>query len=422
MFQFKIPTILALILLGGIITSTVYFTNNSSILFGRTEDQSVAPYDIQIGSITESTGTVTWKTERAVANTLQYENSSNKKTAYDIRDSDRVPKSYRTHYVELTNLAPNSPVAFEIVSGNQVVYRGQFTTGPDLSAPGAVLPIYGSLPAEVKSAAFVLVSIGISAPWIVFIPQTKNWVIPLASVRTNNLQNYYCETTACNDAPITLEFITEDTAIKLSSTVQNARPFSEKKESTNETLVKGVKTQALATSPTSTSTPAATRTPSPTKTAKKWDVSIVNPKEGAALSFSKPLIRGQGVPQKEVTITISGTIKQVGKTAVTTDGTWQWTPGYPLSSGLYVLSLQTVDVQGGKSILTRKFSVLKSGEKVLSISTPSATLVPISPIPSPTIFYETPTPTTDMPDTGAFSSLFFIGGGGILLLLALTLL
>lgn len=108
---------------------------------------------------------------------------------------------------------------------------------------------------------------------------------------------------------------------------------------------------------------------------------------------SRPRIRGTGKPGSQLLITVNSS-PQTGKVTVGSDGTWNWRPEKELPPGVHNLTIQEYDGQGNLITSTRKFIVLKSGERVLGEATPSASLTPTS---SPTLtpsLSPSPTPFT----------------------------
>jgi len=467
----KIPTLVALFLLTLIVGSAAYITEQRPDFLSRAKIAPVGiqPNAIRITNVTDTAFTVSWTTTEPVAGIITaLDANRNKRSYYDERDTDAIPKAYQLHYVTVNGFDPGSTVVYSIESGTYTFTQTPVKLFSPLGETGSTLPLYGDIPSDNNTQeVMVVITITNSQPLSTLVVNRQNWTIPIAQSRIADGLHLTCSQDFCTDeTPVRIEFVTVKGSSKIETILTNVRPYlrqeSERlpinklemtKEATSSApsssqksqptpAVEGAATTIVPTTtptniPIPTRTPTATRTPTPTGTptpAASNQVSIIAPPEGAVITFPKPLMRGSGIAGKSVILTISGTIKQVGKTIVGTDELWQWTPGYPLSSGSYTLSIETVDKSGRKTIMTRRFTILKSGEQVLSDSTPSATIVPtettipqIQPttIPTPASLIPTPTATliTPIPITGSgLPGILLIGGGGALLLFALTLL
>jgi len=133
---------------------------------------------------------------------------------------------------------------------------------------------------------------------------------------------------------------------------------------------------------------------------------------------------------------------QIDRITVNDDGIWTWRPPKPLPPGTHQISIQGYDEQGNLVTVTRKFIVLKSGERVLGEATASATMTPtVKPSPSttplptsiqnPTLAPNSPTPQTSPtfipsptsipatatpPRSGNITNSLILLGGGVSLI------
>ncbi len=131
------------------------------------------------------------------------------------------------------------------------------------------------------------------------------------------------------------------------------------------------------------------------------NIEILFPKQDDDVTpDSQPRLRGKAIPLSQISITI----KSLPQTAtITTDrnGIWTFRPSKELSPGIHTVTIQGFDRNGSLFTQTRRFIVLKSGERVLGESTPSASLTPTN---QPTLTI-TPKPTTSLPPTPTTSYL-----------------
>ncbi len=117
---------------------------------------------------------------------------------------------------------------------------------------------------------------------------------------------------------------------------------------------------------------------------------IFYPKDKAIISGFKPLIKGSGIPETDINITIKGKAIYSFKTKVDEKGNWSIDLPVNLEPGQYQLEVIGQELST-KLAKIREFTIAKSGEQVLGEATPSATL--ISPTISPTREATTATPT-----------------------------
>ncbi|MBI4130643.1 hypothetical protein HY468_04970 [Candidatus Roizmanbacteria bacterium] len=468
----RIPTIAGLFLLLILIVSGLYVFDNFSQFRGRAVQQNIPPKEITVSKVTYTSFAVYWMTDKAAQGFIRYGiGQSPNQTVYDSRDTDQIAKSYQLHYVELAGIPSQTAVSYEIVSAGETYPQPPISLPAQADTTAHLLPVYGEIttPANTppKEAIVTVLLENNSSPWSTLITDTSSWALPIVSIRTRDHQQLFCTVMVCDDrTEMVIQTLTNEGLQQTTTTLGNARPYS-------TTIIAGGGTRTVPTqiplpspetlaaytditlaptsfisptitpvhekptptisrqrlihlTPTPTLRPTRTPTPKP-KQAKNWDVTILTPKENGSLAFPKPLIRGQGVPDSEVIITLESSVKQIGKSKVRADGTWLWTPSYPLEPGGHTVTITTVDAKGKNTRISRRFTILKSGEQVLADSTPAATIVPeptATPLPTETptpLPLATPTPVIPVSGSG-IPSLMFIGSGATLLLLALTLL
>ena len=319
-------------------------------------------------------------------------------------------------------------VSYEILLSSQPFPQTPIQLGPAIANTPQALPIYGEIQTDLGTAtqgALILGRLENGSTWSTFISDTTSWVLPIAPLRTSDLRAYYCQVQSCTaTTSITLTILAEEGDSTVQTTLEETQPLI-------NPIIIG---QPYSVNPmnleqeTSTATVSAVKgvQATPTRKPTSWNVSILNPKEDISLRFPKPLIRGEGVPGTEVTITLESAAKQIDTIMVQDDGTWLWTPKLPLEPGIHTVTIETTDTKGKSVKLTRSFSIFKSGEQVLAASSPSATLAPSptpSIVPTSTPILPTVTPTPDMPVSASFlPSVMFVAGGLILVLLGLAVL
>lgn len=422
--EIRIPTVLAVfILIVGLFSGLLLLESPLSFL-SRATSPLTTPQDVRITNKTDTSFAVSWITVEETTGLVRYKDSSSpvSRLAVDTRDNQN-PSKHKVHYVEITNLSKDTPVKLEIISGGKVFTQPPVSLGAFLVQTPQVLPIYGEIENSLDGV-IVYFNLEGAAPYSTFIKQKNSWVIPLASVRSTDLNSYYCQLNPCDETlKFTLEMYSDNANSQIMTNLASTRPFLESiviGQNYNTTLP-----------PVSEILPT---TAPEVKGATTAQFQILNPKEGEGLIFDKPLIRGLGVPGKQVFLTLQSKIQESAKIKVDPEGRWSFTPTTTLEPGKNTLTVKSDNGQGELLTLVRQFNVFKSGQQVLGEATPSATLTPtitIQPtavptlvppvnIPTPTL---TPslTPSPTLPTSGSFvPSLFLISSGVSLLLLGLT--
>lgn len=170
-------------------------------------------------------------------------------------------------------------------------------------------------------------------------------------------------------------------------------------------------------------------------------VFIQYPKEYAIIPASKPLLKGGGVPGKDVYVHINSNPEISYRITVDSKGEWTILPSTSLAAGSYTLTMNTLDKDNNKVLATRNFVIAKNGEQVLGEATASATLTPTqqptkAPTANPTYSslsstlsptrkltiapttvarYPTYAATTATPRTGEASYMWYLGGALLLI-------
>lgn len=424
----KIPTIIALLLLLIGIGGGIYLIEN------RTGESSVAktlqePSSIRVTNLNDTFFTITWLTREPSTGSVVYSASTKdiSRIAFDDRDEDNKPKPYLTHHVTVRNLEPQTAYFFKVVSGGKT-YQDKnspysIKTAPKVAETNSLEPAYGQIlnsqnqPAE---GALVILNLPNALPLSTLTKPSGNWLIPLNIARDIDLKPY-------NPTGVVVETIFVYTSpqeqAQATTDINNdspVPPITIGKTYNFEGLQGKKKEEELAQGEIDEESILGKQT------GKKID--ILTPEEGAKFVSSRPLFRGKGVPGKEVIIEIESSEKISGKTTVSKDGIWSWTPPYDLSPDKHKVKITTTDELGNKIVIERNFLVFKSGTQVLGEATPSATLTPtLTPSadvdqasPSPTLeplFSPTPeSATSTIPISGNISYTVYLIGAGLLLI------
>lgn len=445
----RIPTVIALLILliglgGGI------FLAESTLRFFSPSDQETRPQDIQLTNRTASMATISWLTTKNSVGYIEYGLVNGPMKAIGV--DDRTRKHGRTiysttHHITLNHLVPEQKYQFVIRSeGKRYDDRSKpyiFTTLPRQNL-AQINPVYGTvtLPdANPAGGTIVYLTLEDAEPLSALVKPSGHWLIPLniAHSREDKLPFTTIEGKK-------IELIIRKSPTEVAQAIADTRTINPL-----QTIVIGktydFRVQTTAQQPVAPDILGA----SLSETTDYITVDIIQPEHEQALTSNRPLIRGKGIPGKSVSITLES-IPQSATVSVDKRGNWSWTPLQKLSPGTHTVTIQTYDQTGKLVNITRKFTVLPSGSRVLGEATPSATQTPsptttLTPSPSPTVSATiqptltptlTPTPTLSPTPTTVFEiptptateaggiqagyftpTLLLLSGGSIILLLGM---
>lgn len=199
--EFKIPTILGLIVIGGGILAGVYLISKEQIIISQAS-ADFAPKDITVSNIDHSSATITWKTSAGTYSLVSFGESTLEKTANDERDTD-LPAVYTLHSVRLKNLLSNTNYKFRIISNRVKTEVLTFKSATPAKEQNNFGPITGSIMAEGKplKEGIVYLAIDGAITQSALINSSGNFLIPLSSIYKADLSDIYP--------------LTEDTIVKL---------------------------------------------------------------------------------------------------------------------------------------------------------------------------------------------------------------
>ena len=392
----RIPTLLGLTLIIISIGITSILVK-SGIIFISKASPSQTPQNVQITNISDSSITIAYTTDDSVLGSVNFGNNKNLgQTALDERDQlANTISPHKTHSITITNLKPSTNYFFTITSGQNTFLNNdqpfQVATGSTIAAtPSSQLPLIGNIlmsDGTKPTEAIIYVSIEGSQIISTLIKPDGSYILPLNSLRTNDLSSYFNFT---DNSIIKLSILGNSlrSNILLSKSQVNSIPtitLSKDYDFTTSTQpVASVSAQPLNSDLFSTL--------SAQSSSKSQSPQILSPKKDEGYSDQQPLFKGKGLPNETVKILIHST--DVAQTTITADsyGNWSYRPSQPLSVGDHTITIQTPDSSGIVKTITQSFTVYASGTQVNQSATPSATLTP-SPTLTPTLM-PTLIPTT----------------------------
>jgi len=393
--QPRIPGIVGIALLvlfiGGLIT---FFTPKEHI---QPKTARIPIERAEVANIRDNTVTVYWQTSSPTRGYILYGNSPTDvlQKAVDKRDVSSEQSARRNHVVTLSNLISSTDYYYKIVIDSTEVGQTadipfQFKTARYLKNPLNLDPIVGKIIEEggkVSPDAIVLIYIGSAHPLIAQAKSDGSFAISPCCIFNRST---YEPIVPKKEEKVIIEIIDEkgvskkilstlDTIDSATSVISLNKDDSSKIKDgviLGATDQNGVLQQAE-------------------DVQQVNDIDVVFPKDHALIPGSKPLIKGVGIPGKTVKILLKPS-GRIFETLIDASKIWQFQPTFDLSSGEHTLELTTKDAQDQKVVVTRSFTIEKSGESVLGDATPSATLTPIAS-PTAQLITETPSPTKILP-------------------------
>ena len=456
----RIPTILAFFILSLGIGGVVFF-NQTTHQIGSKATSSIRPEDVHFTNISDSSLSVTWFTNTPATGTLIVNDHGHTVSYLEDVDSDNVLRPRNTHFVTVKNLKENTSYQIKIISGDTNCKVSENcpistqSTASRLNTAVSLPAARGSIVTEDGKPAvntIVYLTIGKSPPLASKTDSLGLWVITFNNLRTGDLLSR--PNLADNDIVQIVAKISPDKKTEALTDVKSIRqnltipPLQIGKSynlidliSKKDMLVGLNKSNNILGTQTQIGNP---NNISSSSTSKSIDI-LFPAYDDDTTTDNQPRFRGTGPPGNQLIITVNSA-PQTARINIASDGTWSWRPTSPLAPDTHHLGISGYDDKGKLLSLTRKFIVLKSGERVLGEATASATLTPainpsptitliplptaltptitLIPIASPTTFPSTVSVTPRIPPkTGSIqTTLIFVGTGASLFLLGVKFL
>ncbi len=361
-------------------------------------------------NITSSQAGVFWSTDTPDKGWLLYgiDKSNLQSIAFDEQNSTQGNGMRRFHYAIMKNLKPDTTYYYRIISNNNAVENDgrpfEIHTPLAQGSSGQLSPSYGKVVnANGKDVvgAIVLLSISDAYPLLAFTGQSGEWLTPLQYV-VHTKNNTYVQLT--EDTLISLAIYKEDQVSRVKTTLSKSHPIRQAivigqnyifLEENNVLAAAQKKTSSLS-----------------VKSKDTKSFSVMFPRDNAVIPGTAPLIKGYAPPMTDVSVRLNTVPPFSSVVKADRYGDWDVPIRSKIAPGTYLAVISGRDLQGNLKEVTRKFTLIKSGEMVLgesTTSTPSATLQPVSPTVNPSLAVVTPSetisPTTISPTPIVYSNV-----------------
>ena len=364
---------------------------------------------LEITNISSSSVTIFWQSQEKEIGWVIYGETPQKinKIAFDDRDLPSKKNPYFNHYVTIRNLEEKKEYFFSIVSGNKIINKQDnkpfnFTTMLNNEIPKNLKPAYGrvfTVNNQPLVGGIVILSIGRKVVASTFTKSTGEWLIPFDFSNLNS------------SSKIVIEIISEDGK---NSTI-NTNP--DKISPLPQTVIIGKNYNFTQDENVLSAT---------SNREESNEIDIIYPKENAVIPGRIPLIKGVGLPDTMVLISIKSLKTYSVQVKTDKKGFWSFLPPKPLSLGEHIITMITKDKNGEDVIIERKFTIIGkegSDEAILGEATPSSMLTSYPQSPTPTlqpVFTTNPSPS--LPASGNNFILPILFGASLVILGLGTLL
>ncbi len=443
----RIPTILAILVLGGLVAGWWYYIGSRG--GAKQASQAITPAQVRITNIADNKFSVSWTTPEATGGRVEYGVVGEKITSFakDERDNSEGPGLYHTHHVTIEGLQPSTQYAFRILSGEQATIRFDnkgspytATTGPVIGETPASQNFYGVVQhpsGQGAAGAIVYLTLPGSATASTLVNDSGNYAITLSTIRSSDNRSYVEYDPAASIVSVTV--VAEKAESVVSVSLANSTPVPTITLGQNANFLNPEQVPVIAqTEPVTEleaspeSSPVATTptvlnveplTQPDINQVSSGTVKLLNPKDpGETLMTLRPEFRGTGPAGITLSIALTGQKAISDTVKIASDGTWSWSSVIDLKPGPQKITLSYVATGGATQKLEREFVVSEStsGLDPAFVATPSATVVP-SPTstatPSPSPRAAMPATDSGVPVTGVIENTLLTAGMGIVIMI-----
>lgn len=391
-WEIRIPTIFALLLIAVSILLTRYFVVQRTSTVGQASSDT-QPENIYITDIKDDRFTIAFTTTSPAVAGVQVSGPTLPTSVFFQNSSQ---EARYTHRITVQNLQPSTEYEYVLLlEGKTYLDKDKpytVITAPILDDENiSPLPVTGKvINADGSPSADTLVVLqSTDAQRISTLTNTNGeYTFDISAIRSGELTNY-AEFTA--HTQFTIEAYTANQASRVQTAYGNGLIIPPITLSQNYDFSKVSLDSQIASSDAQLSIP----TPSRTRT--QTALQITSPDSDQPIIDDQPLIQGTATPLTNVTLTFQPSNLTLEVTA-NASGRWQYRPENPLPQGENTVISQAKDSFGITQSITHEFSIFPAGSQVAQSATPSGTLTPTQ-APTNTPLSPTATPTTEITPT-----------------------
>lgn len=382
----RIPTILGLILLIGGIFAGVAF-NNQELFLGSKASGDCKPINPQITNITHNSFDASFiTTDTCLSNIVL-----GGKNIADIRfvNTNTEPTPSKIHYFQINNLDAETSYSFYFLNNgetfNSSLYQTKTARKPTVQIPSSNLAWGRVLNSDSKPAVDSIVYLNIpgASPLSSFVTSNGNWNISLAISFNDAKDDWFVSPKNIEEDVIVIS--QDGQATQITGNTSHNNPFPD--------IIIGRNSFSLV--PANPESDSISNLNSVSQVSTNKNLEIKNPSEGESISTLKPDFFGTGPINSKIIIKIESTQSINDETTTQNDGSWHWSPPQNLTPGEHTITATAQNQTTGLvESVSRKFIVLASDNNNLAFSSSSSAnlVTPTIILPSPTII-STPTPT-----------------------------
>lgn len=394
----KIPTIIAITLLS-ISTAVGIYLVQARQLFRLGASGDAQPNNIRVTNISDQSFTVTWTTSKEVVTYVAWGESS---TSQENIANDDIANASFVHSATVANLSASKDYYFKIGSAGVTFDNNglpwKVATGSTLEAPGGSSVASGSVlkaTGEPLTNAIVYLFVSGAEPFSTLTSSSGNFVIPVSSIRTEDLSNYFS--------------MTDDTLIDLTTQGGPAGTSSAqiyfKAVGSIPPMIMGqvhdfkglavstagnedVSGQVQANDQTGQAQVSGFSLDAEAATISASTVTIDNITEGEIIATKNPEFFGTGPAGIEISVLLESQATISDTLIIKTNGQWTWNPKPNLAEGAHKFTLSYKDANAITRTLTRNF-IVQAASKPAFVASPSASNS-ATPAPAPISGIDTP--------------------------------
>lgn len=390
LFNRRIPTVAALLVLIGIIGVSTFLIQKGVFYIGKAAPDT-QPQNLSITNITDTSFTVAFTTSTQSDAVLNTDDTKiGKSITLDDRDKKTgIQNKYYSHHITVPNLSPSTSYIFKLIVSGKEYTNPAYTvkTGnPITVSPPAQNPLFGKilLPDSSPASDSIVTAKTDTSELISAITDAKGeFILPTNSLRDTQNNQYVI---LSNETIFTIKVFRQLMNAKITSTFLLAQNLPALTLTQQYTFVANTDQLSTASSQLNFSLPSTNG-----KT-----VDIINPIQGKSYTDQRPLFNGTSYPNSNVELSIPGFAQEQIVTA--SDGSWNYQPTNNIPQGNHSIKILVVDPNNNPITVTKTFNIFPQGSQVVESATQSATptIIPTAtptktPSPTPTLIVVSPT-------------------------------